>query len=75
MRRYARESLHHEILNLPDGHLGLLCYALEAQDTVIGRSTEDGLDQSHETDLLAKKGRVLLEYGLHDERVMLQFSF
>lgn len=63
----ARESLHYEVLDLINGNAGVRGDDAEGDNTVGRGATEDGLDESHQADLLAKEGEVLLEDGLDEE--------
>lgn len=52
------------MLNLLDGQLGLSRDRLERHGPLASRSTENGLDERHQADLLTEEIRVGLEDGL-----------
>jgi len=60
-RKDERESLHDEVLDFVDWYAGVRGDHAEGNHAVRGWSTEDGLDEGHEADLLAEEGVVGLK--------------
>ena len=64
--KYLPESLHDEVLNFKDGQASSLRQALERHQprAAVAWSSESGLNQGHQADLLLEELGVLLENGL-----------
>lgn len=60
-RNDERECFHDEVLYFVDWHAGVRRDHAEGNHTVRGWSTEDGLDEGHEADLLTKESVVGLK--------------